>query len=160
MVAKQASRTTEHLLAKGITRLVADSLDELLHCTYEKVHTGNRSVFYSIVKQIHFDLLHEKLMDQSLNKHIAEYFDTSETAEKAGEKLLSANAFTAAVAALIPCRSSKAVAADRIATDMEQQLRLRTVDPDAKRIMRKSVSPPSRTDSAPSFSSSDKDYEG
>lgn len=48
---------------------------------------------YSVVDQIIFDLLHQEVMKEILEKHIVNYFDTSDAAGKIGEKLLSIAVF-------------------------------------------------------------------
>lgn len=104
-----------------------------------------------------FELLRGEVMKGILNKHIAKYFDDSDTVDNAGEKLLSTNAFKNTVAAFIPRTTSKPVFTECIAMKMEKELNLQTLEADAKRFTGKSVSPPSCTDLAPSFSPSKRD---
>lgn len=56
MTARQIASTTEQLVAKGISTLVADSLEDILQCADEKAHTGGRSVVYNVVEKMFFDL--------------------------------------------------------------------------------------------------------
>lgn len=60
---------------------MVDSLDEALQCVSEKVCTSARYVVYNVVEQILFDLLSREIMDETLYKHMANCFDTSDAAE-------------------------------------------------------------------------------
>lgn len=97
-----------------------------------------------------------RVIDKILDKYIANYSDTSDTVDKVGGNLLSTNAFVAPAVSFMKHRTSEAVTAKRVATKMKKHLKWQRVDVDAKRVQRKAVSPPSRTDSSPSYSSSDK----
>lgn len=141
MIAKQVEGTTKLLLAKEVPTLVADSLNDILQCTYEKSRTGARYVVYNVVKQIIFDLLRRDLMDKTLDQHIAKYFNTSDTVERVRANVVSKNAFMAPITAFIQRCTSKAVDTECIATEMEIQMKLQTVDADAKHVTKKSSSP-------------------
>lgn len=159
MVFKQVACTTDQLVAKEVPTMVADLLDDSLQCTYKKARTGILFVVYNVVGQIQFHLLLREVMNEILDEHIAEYFDPSDTAGKVSEQLPSTNTSMALIAAFIQRRTSEAVAVECVSKNMEEQLRLQAVDADAKHVMQKSVSPPSRTDLAPSNSPSDKNKE-
>lgn len=74
------------------------------------------------------------MTDEILKKHIAKYLDTSDTADKVGEKLLSTNDFMEPIATFIQRRTSKAITKERIVIKMEEHLKLQTVDEDAKHV--------------------------
>lgn len=59
MAASQVACTTEQLVPKEISTLLADALDDILQCTYEKERTGVLSLVY-FVEQIFFHLLRWK----------------------------------------------------------------------------------------------------
>lgn len=63
----------------------------------------------------------------------------------------------ALITAFIQIRTSEAVATEHIATKMKMQQKVKVLDPYVIRISPKSVSPPSRTDLAPSSSPFHKD---
>lgn len=49
MIGAQIVCTTEKMLVKVILAPVAESLDDILQCTYENTRKGVRSVFYNVV---------------------------------------------------------------------------------------------------------------
>lgn len=141
----------EQLVAEEIQALVLDPSHEILQSAYEKSCTEVRSFFYNVVEQIHFSLLRGEVMDEILVEHMEKYFDTINTVDKVGEKQLSTNAFMNPFAAFIGRRTSEASVTEQVATKMEKQLKSRTLDKDAKRVRQNSVTPTSRTASAPSY---------
>lgn len=96
-------------------------------------------------------------MQEFLDKHITKYFHTSDTAVRVVETLLSKNTFKVPVAAIIQCRTGKTARAEHVFTKTQKQLKLKTMDEDAKCVTQKLASPPKRTDLVPSNSLSDKD---
>lgn len=146
----------EQLIAREIPTLVADSPDDILQCAFEKARTRDFSVIHIVIKKALFKLLPEKWMDQTTNRQIAKYFDTSDTSNTVGEKQLSTNALMAPIAAIIKQRTSNGTATERSALKTEKLLKLQTVA-ETKIVPRKSGCLPSRTDFPPSYSSSDKD---
>lgn len=106
VVGAQVACKTEQLVAKDISTLEANSLVDTLQFACKKVRTGVGSVDYKIVERILLDLLHREVMDEILENFIANHSDTSDAADKNGEKLLSKNAFTAPIAAVIRCKAS------------------------------------------------------
>lgn len=104
-----------------------------------------------------FSLLRGEVIDDTLDKHVSKYFDTSDIADKVREKLLSSNVFLALIAAFIQREIIEAVATGRVDTKREKPLKSQMVNADAKHSMQMSVSLPSRTDSAPSYSPSHRD---
>lgn len=80
---------------------MADSSEDILQGTYEKAHKGAHSVVYKVVEKIPFDLLRQKVMDEILDNHIANYCHNADAAEKICGKLLSRNAFMEPIAASI-----------------------------------------------------------
>lgn len=52
MIAAQLSRTTEQMVRKEISTIVAVSLDYILQWTYDRARKGVRSVVYKVVEQI------------------------------------------------------------------------------------------------------------
>lgn len=97
-------------------------------------------------------------MDKNLDKHIPKNFDTSNTADRAWEKLISSDAFMAPIAATIHKGAAKPSLLNAC-TKRGRQLKLQNVDGDAKNVKEKSLSPLRRTDWDPSVSPSDKDDE-
>lgn len=89
------------------------------------------SVYYNVVEQIAFDLLHKKVMDEILNKLIAKYFDPWDSTEKVCGKLQSANALMAPIAEVVECRTSEAVVRERITTKMGKQPKSQKLHADA-----------------------------
>lgn len=85
---------------------------------------------YIAVEKILFDLFCGEVMYETFDKHIAKYFDTSNTADKVGAKLLFINAFMAPIPACIQRQTNEAVPAERIATKMKIQLMLQTLNAD------------------------------
>lgn len=61
-------------------------------------------------------------MDKSFAKDLANYFNSSDAADKIGEKLQSAKGVMPPLAAFIIQRTSESIAAERIAMKMEKQL--------------------------------------
>lgn len=84
--------STGQLGVKEISTLVVDFLNHILQCGYEKWKTGVHSVVNSVVEQLLFDWLRREVMDDILEKHIANYFDSSDATNKSGGKLLCTNA--------------------------------------------------------------------
>lgn len=89
MIATQAGRPTERVVAKKIRTLLADSMDEILPCKCENVRPGVFYVVHKFIEQILFGLLRKDVMDEILDKHITKCFDRCDTADKVGGKLLS-----------------------------------------------------------------------
>lgn len=154
MVAKEVSCTMEQLVFREIPTLGANSLDNILQCTCENARTKVCFVVYKVVEQIIFELFRGEVFDEILEKNISKYFDTSYTADKVGKQILSLNDFMVPITAFTLYRTSKSISAERVATKVEKKLKSQAVDTEVKRVQ-KSVSPPSRTNSAPSHSSSD-----
>lgn len=50
MIAVQIARETEKMANKEISALVAEFLENILQCTYDKERTGVRSVTYNVVE--------------------------------------------------------------------------------------------------------------
>lgn len=64
-------------------------------------------------------------MDEIFYKHIANYFPTRNSADMIYEKLLCTKAVIAPIVAFIQCRTSEAVAAERVITMEENRWRRR-----------------------------------
>lgn len=111
MVAKQVVRTTEQLGFKGIQLLVAELVDDILECANQKARVKARSIVYNVVEQILLDLLSRELMEEILANYIVKYFDTTDTAYRVGQKLLSTNSFMAPIATFIQHSTRRVVAA-------------------------------------------------
>lgn len=69
------------------------------------------SVVYNVVEKFLFDLVHQEVMNEILNKLTAKYLDDSNAADKVDAKLLSTKAFETPIAAFIKLRTGQAVAA-------------------------------------------------
>lgn len=82
-------------MAKDVPTLVTHSLDKSLQCTYGKAHSGVRFVGYNGIEQNIFDLLPGEVVDDIFDQQIAKYFDTSDSADKVDEGLLSTTSFMA-----------------------------------------------------------------
>lgn len=134
MVAAPVVSTTEQWVAKEIPTPVAESLNDILQCAYEKARTGARSVAYIVVQQFIFDLFCREVMDEIPEKHLANYFDTSDDTYKIGKRLLFVNAFMAPVATFVQCRTGGLLAAEDLGTKIEKTLRSRTLDAYAQRV--------------------------
>lgn len=83
---------TKQVVAKEISTLVVDDLEDVLQCAYERPQMAAHSVVYIIFEQIPFDLMHQEVMEEIFDKHIANYFDTTNAADKICEKTQSGNA--------------------------------------------------------------------
>lgn len=147
----------DHMVSKQISTLVADYLEAILQCKFEKARMGARSVVYNVFEQVQFHLSLEEVRAQILDKHIAKYFDTSDAGDKTSEKILSTNPFLASIVAFIQRRNVETVAVGRAAQKMEKKVKDQILDADVKHVTQNSVSPPSRTNSVPSSSTSNKD---
>lgn len=79
-------------------------------------------------------------MDENFDKHIPNYFDTSDISDKINEKLRSKKFCMEPITVFTQSRTSGAVATERVATKIEKQLKLQKVDTDAKRVTQKLVS--------------------
>lgn len=99
------------------------------------------------------------MLNEVLDKHIPDHFDTSEAADKIGENILSTNASIAPISAFLQRRISKAVADKPMTTKMGSPLKDQMSNADLKHVMEKSVSLPSRKDSALGFTPSYKNEE-
>lgn len=119
---KQVACPTEYLVAKEIPTLVADLLDDIRQCSYEKARSGARSLVYNVIEQIPFDFLRGEVKVVISHKQIAKYFDINDTAYDVCEKLLSSNAFMAPDDAFVQRRTIEAVTAEHVATKMTEQL--------------------------------------
>lgn len=97
-------------------------------------------------------------MDELLYQHSVNCFDTREAAHKIREKLLSTNVSMAQTAVFIQRRTSDD-AAEKHLTKKEKHLEAHIMVPDVKHVTPKSVLRPSRTDSAPILTLSDRDKE-
>lgn len=106
----------------------------MLPCTYDKAHTGVRSVIYSyiVVEQFTSDLLRQESMDEIIDEHIANYLDTSDAADKIIEKQQSTRAFISRIATFMQCRTSKWVVAEPLARKMKKQLKAHILDADVR----------------------------
>lgn len=74
-------RTTDRLVAKEIPTLVSGSLEEDLQWKYEKACMRTRSDIYTVVEQILSNLSHSEVVDETLNKYIANSFDTRDSTD-------------------------------------------------------------------------------
>lgn len=108
-IAPQVACITVWLVGKEIPAVVADSLDDILQSTCKKAWRRALSVIYNVVEQIYSDILCRKVMGDVFQKHIAKYFETSNTGDKVSENILSTYAFKASIAAFIQCNTSKSV---------------------------------------------------
>lgn len=88
-------------------------------------------------------------MDEILNNHIANNFDTSAAGGNMCEKLLSTNIFMVPIAVFIQCRTIETVSTERIATKMEKHANTQILDADMNHVTKKLVLSPNDTDSAP-----------
>lgn len=140
------------MVAKEISTLVAESLDDILQCVYKNANTGARSIVYIVVEQILFDLLRRGVIFETLDMHIFTCVKSSNADDKVCENLFSDNSFTAPIPNFIQLKTDEQIAAERVATKMEQQLTMDTWDSAGKRVASELVSLPSRTVSAPSLS--------
>lgn len=111
MLAKHVARTTEQVVAKKIPTLVAYPLHDILQRKNEKAcKKFVRSIIASL--SIFFSTCCiGKRWTRFLTK-MAKYFDTTDSADKVGEKLVSTNGFNAPIPAFIQRRTSEAVAAE------------------------------------------------
>lgn len=103
---------------------MVDWLDSVQKCSYEKARTKVRSVVYNVIKQVLFDLLGGKEINEILNKHITKYIDTRGPADKVGENILCTNGVMAPTDVLIQLRNIKTVAEERVAKRREKPLKL------------------------------------
>lgn len=113
------------------------------------------SVIYSAIEQVLLNLLRRDVIGETLDMHLCTCFNSWEAADRAGGKLLSTNFSRAPIAAFIQGKTENDTTAERVATEIEEQMNALILDWAAKQAMSKSVSRPSRTDSARSPSSSD-----
>lgn len=144
------------MVAKEISQLVADSLHDILMHMWEGTHGSllcrlDRSWTNPIWS------IAPGSMDEILEKHVANYFDTGNAADRIGGKLMSANSFMAPIAAFVQRETGEADFVERAHTRLEKQLNAQILDSKVKLVTRNSVSPRSRTDSGPSPSPSGKD---
>lgn len=131
-------------------------MDDIVQCMYEKARMGVLSVVYNVVEQIQCDLLALRSAGQDSRQAHRQLFRPGDNADKICGKILFKNAFMDPIAAFIHRRTGETVAAERVTMKMEKQLKALMMDSDVKCVTQKSVSPPDRTDSAPSCSPLDK----
>lgn len=100
----------------------------ILYWAYEKACTERLFVVRSVVEQVLFGLARGNVMDDILDKHIANYVDTNyvdtgEAAEKIDGKLLSTNSFIVKLARFIEPKTGKAIATESVTTEMKKSWR-------------------------------------
>lgn len=62
--------------------MVAESFQYILQCTYENARTTNCSVIYIVVEQVRERLLHQDVVEETLNRRFSTNFNTASAADK------------------------------------------------------------------------------
>lgn len=81
-IAVQITSTTEQMVTNEVSMLMECSLDSILQCVYENVRTGAHPVVDIVVERVLFDLLCWKVMDEIMDKQIANYSDPCDAADR------------------------------------------------------------------------------
>lgn len=95
---------------------------------YGKTLTGVRFVPFNVVEKVLFDMLHWRVMYEFLYRHVKNYVDTCDSAEKIDEYLVSTKTFILPSTPFIQRRTGEAIAARCGAMKMEKQLNTQILD--------------------------------
>lgn len=76
-------------VADVLVTLVEESSDDLLRMSYHNTQCWTRSVLYKAVEQVMLDLLHNDVIGETLQSHIAKFFDTDAAANLLSKKLFT-----------------------------------------------------------------------
>lgn len=127
-IAAQIALTTKQMVAKVTLTHFEESLDDILQCAYESARTAVRSGLYKVVEQVLFYFLRRGVSGETLDGYVSTYFNIGNTDDKAGKKLLSINYAMAPISKFIQRRTGEAIAAERVATKMEDHLNVHKSD--------------------------------
>lgn len=116
MIAAQAANTMKQMVAKECSTVVADSWDDIMQCSYDMAGTGVCSVVYNAVEKILLHLLRSEMMNKTVDKHIANNFDTANSVDKIYGNLQSTNAYIASIVVFMKQEVSEAFLAVHIAS--------------------------------------------
>lgn len=157
MISMQIACTTDKVVAREISALWLEFLNDILQCAYENARSGVRSVTYNVVELVFSDLQRREEISRTLHGYISTYVDHGDAADIVRKRLFSTKPFAAPIAVFIQGRTGKAIAVERINTNMESQMNALIPYSAAKHTTSKSVSPPIRTSTANIPAELDKD---
>lgn len=76
VIAREVKSAIWELVANEMVTTVEEALDDFLRKTLCNARSGVRSVIYNVVKQSMLDLLCQDIIGETLDAHMAMYFDT------------------------------------------------------------------------------------
>lgn len=125
MVASQCTHTTEQMVTREISALVTYSLQIIMQCAYEKACARARYFVNDVVEKVPYNLLHRKVIDETLDKHITNCSNISDAADKICEKLLCTKDFMEPSGVFIQSRAGEAFAKECLNTKLGNSYRCR-----------------------------------
>lgn len=84
-IALQIPLTTEQMVVKEISAVLAESPVEIPQCLWNNARNAVRSVIYDVVDQVLLNLLRRDVISESLYSHICTYFTSNNVTEKLAE---------------------------------------------------------------------------
>lgn len=106
---EEAKGVVEHSVTEKLKPPFQEILYKILHHRTTKLKFGIRSVVYSVLEQALLDQLHNDVIGETLNAHIAKFFDPYAAISRLSKKLLTANSFMASMATFVRCETNTAI---------------------------------------------------
>lgn len=89
------------LVANELLTIIEDLLDDILRKSIHNAQVGITSVMYDIDEQVVVELLHKDVDGDTLDAHIAKFFDIDAAADWLSKNLLTSRLFMASMATFL-----------------------------------------------------------
>lgn len=73
VIASKVTSTLKEIITNELSTMVEETLQNTLRAFFLNVQSGIRSVVYNVVEQLVLDLLHQEVIAETLETHIAKF---------------------------------------------------------------------------------------
>lgn len=109
-IGDEAKAAGKYLVAQELSRFVEDSLKSILCTLYHNTQSGICLVVYSVVEKVMLDRLRNSVIGETLDTHIAIFFDTDAGTDRLSKELLASSSFITPMATFIRLETNNSIA--------------------------------------------------
>lgn len=93
MIAREVKSAVKDLVANELSTMIEELLDDILRKSLQNGQMDIRAVVYNTVDQVMLDVLHTDVNGDTLDAHIANFFDTDAAIDRLSQRWLTSNPF-------------------------------------------------------------------
>lgn len=101
LIAREVRSAVKELITNELTTIVEESLEDMLQALLHNAQSGIPSISYNVSEQVMVDLIRKQFIPDTMNAHVANYFNMDVAADKLSKGWLTSGSFRALIAALV-----------------------------------------------------------